>query len=222
MNASRCLLFSVPFLALAACGGHATTGASPDANANPPSPLVGVLKDAGQYDPGGDAGAFTASQVQAALAHCDDPHGPAVDVTDGNDEEALLVGAWVLCPGGPQVPTVFSPGMILTPGGAWRRLAWDADGKLVAPQGVQDQGQWRAGCEASSDIANDQPCVYGGTSDVTVGIQAASRDTSTPGCYGGAISFESSPRRMYVVDFPALYCDVNWDGGTFDVWLVPL
>jgi len=212
-------------LAFVACGGHAATGATSDAGVDVTSPLVGALKDAGQYDPGGDAGAFSASQVQAALAHCNDPHGPPVNVSDGNDEEALLVGAWALCPegdAGPGVQTVFSPGMILAPGSAWTRLASDGDGGLVASRGLQNQGQWQAGCEASSDITNSQPCIFGGTSDVTVGIQAASRDTSALGCYGGPISFESSPRRMYVVDSPAVSCDVNWDGGTFDLWLVPL
>jgi len=68
----------------------------------------------------------------------------------------------------------------------------------VAARGVQNRGQWQAGCEASSDITNSQPCIFGGTSDVIVGTQAASRDTSTLGCYG------------------------NSDAGTFDLWLVPL
>jgi hypothetical protein len=211
-------------LVFVACGGHASTGASSDASVQ--SPLVGALKEAGQYDPGGDAGAFSASQVQAALAHCNNPHGPPVNVTDGNDEEALLVGAWALCPpdgdAGPGVQTVFSPGMILAPGGAWTRLASDGHGGLVAARGLQNQGHWNAGCETSSDITNSQPCISGGTSNVVVGIQADSKDTSAAACYGGPISFESSPRRMYVVDFPAVSCDVNWDGGTFDLWLVPL
>jgi len=210
-------------LALAGCGGSTTTGSSPpDAGADDESPLVSALQDSGQYDPGADAGAFSASQVQAALAECDAPHGPPVSVTDGNDEAALLAGAWVVCPGGPNVDTVFSPGMILTPGGVWTRLDSDGDGGLVASQGLQDQGQWAAFCEASTGIPNDQSCVFAGAPDVDVKISAASRDLSTVGCYGGPISFESSPRRMYVVDFPALYCDVHWDGGTFDLWLVPL
>ncbi len=226
---------SLASLVFVACGGHTSTGASPDASADVQSPLVGKLQEAGQYDPGGDAGAFSASQVQAALAlTANDAHGSPVNVSDGNDEAALLVGAWVLCPteadggddggdGGANVQTVFSPGMILAPGGAWTRLASDGHGGLVAARGVQNQGQWQAGCEASSDITNS--CALQSRRHVGRHRRhsgAASRDMSTLGCYGGAMSFESSPRRMYVVDSPADTCDVNSDAGTFDLWLVPL
>jgi hypothetical protein len=210
-------------VALAACGGGKLAASGDGGGASDEGGVVlAQLEDAGQYDPGAGASAFTAGQVQAALAACTQPHGPPVAITDANDESALAAGAWALCPGGPSTPTVFSPGMILAPGGAWTRLTSDGDGGLVADQGVQAQGTWDAFCEASSDIANDQPCIFNDQTDVNIVIHADSQAVSTDACYGGPITFESSPRRMFVVDFPALYCDVHSTFPTFDLWLVPL
>jgi hypothetical protein len=161
--------------------------------------------------------------VQAAHAQCNHPHGPAVQVTTGGDFQQLHPGAWVLCPGAPaDVVTVFSPGAIFGSGGDWTRLGGDASGGLTSTQGVQNQGHWYAYCEASTGIPNSQPCVFGGEEDVHVRIQAVSQGTGTDACYGGPITFESSPRRMYVVDYPPLYCDQRTTLGTFYLWLVPL
>ncbi|MGH7298164.1 MAG: hypothetical protein ACRELB_24705, partial [Polyangiaceae bacterium] len=64
-------------LALAACGGGVKQGNTPDGGADEGG-VLGALEDAGQYDPGAGQTSFSAQQVQAALATCDDPHGPAV------------------------------------------------------------------------------------------------------------------------------------------------
>jgi hypothetical protein len=209
-------------LALAACGGSDLVDDNDGGASGEGGAVLAQLEDAGLYDPGAGASAFSAGAVQAALATCTEPHGPPVAITDGNDESALAAGAWVLCPGGPSTPSVFSPGMILAPGGAWTQLMSDGDGGLVAVHGLQTQGTWAAFCEASTGIPNDQSCVFNDEADVNIVIQADSQDVSTDACYGGPVTFESSPRRMYVVDFPALYCDGNSTIPTFDLWLVPL
>ena len=218
---SRALLGAVAWI-VGGCGGRVPGPALAGGDAGGGGSVLAGLQASGQYDPGANASAFSAAQVQAALANCDSPHGPAVQVTDSNDERALLAGAWVLCPGGSDIPAVFSPGMILAPGGAWTRLVSDGSGGLVATTGVQNQGVWLAFCEASSDITSDQRCIFGDSSDVNVRINAVGDDGSPFTCFGGPMSFESSPRRMFVVE-SALYCPPgSWDSGTFDLWLVPL
>ncbi len=215
-------------LALVACGGHAAVTSTSDGGSSLDAAHPIITIEGGDYDPGGDAGVFSAPQVQAALAQCNLPHGPAVSVSSADDEQALLTGAWVLCPPGDAgadagaVVTVFSPGMRLSADGTWTRFLSDGDGGLTLGAGVQNQGQWSAFCEASSSIPNSQPCIFGGQSDVDVSIHSTSQDTSTVGCFGGPISFESTPRRMFVVDDPQLYCDVNSSLGTFDLWMVGL
>jgi hypothetical protein len=200
-------------LGLMGCGGGSLAHGGVDGGPNGPK-TNGTL-DAGHID----EGPFSAAQVEAALATCNDAHGPAYMVANGNDVEALAEGAWVPCPGGPSLPSVFSPGMILAPGGKWTRLASDGDGGLAASNGVQNQGQWSAYCETSSSISNDQPCINGSTSNVLVGIQDIASDAT--GCFNGAISFEVSPRRMYVAAFPG-YCRPQLVPSTLGLWLVPL
>ncbi len=203
---------AVTALGLMGCGGGSLDRGG---DGGPNGPRTGGVQDAGHVD----EGPFSAAQVEAALATCNDAHGPALMVADGNDEEALAAGAWVPCPGSPSLPSVFSPGMILAPGGAWTRLASDGDGGLVASNGVQNQGQWGAYCEASSGISNDQSCIFGSTSDVLVGIQDIASDAT--GCFNGTITFEKSPRRMYVAGFPG-YCRPQLVPSTLGLWLVPL
>jgi len=38
----------------------------------------------------------------------------------------------------------------------------------------------------------------------------------------GPISFEASPARGHVIDWPALWCSAADQGDPFDMWLVPL
>lgn len=47
----------------------------------------------------------------------------------------------------------------LAPDGTWTRLVLDGSGSgaLVLGKGLQDQGEWEAFCEASSDISSSQP-----------------------------------------------------------------
>jgi hypothetical protein len=57
--------------------------------------------------------------------------------------------------------------------------------------------------------------------DLYLSIQTLGNDRSPSGCLVAPAAFESSPRRMFIVDQPDLYCDVQTTG-TYDFWLVPL
>jgi hypothetical protein len=178
-----------------------------------------VLQPAGG---GNDGGSFSSTVVAAALAQCSLPHGPPVALSTGNDVVAQVTGAWIVCPAeSDAVSALPSPGLILEPDGTWYRLVDDGDGGLVTGTGVQDQGPWSAFCEASSTISNDQTCVYGGLPDLYVSIKTLGNDTSPMGCLVAPTAFESSPRRMYIVDQPGSYCSAN-STGTYHFWLVPL
>jgi hypothetical protein len=111
--------------------------------------------------------------------------------------------------------------LVLDSGGQWHRLVDDGNGGLTAATGVQGQGPWSAFCEASSDITNSQSCVFGGLPDVYLRIETLAHDSSPTGCLVAPAAFESSPRRMFVVNQQDLYCDINFTG-TYDFWLVPL
>ena len=78
--------------------------------------------------------------------------------------------------------------------------------------------RWR-GC--SSTITNSQTCIFGGLPDLYFSIKTLGNDPSPNGCLVAPAAFESSPRRMFIVDLPALYFDVQTTGTSND-WLVPL
>jgi hypothetical protein len=149
---------------------------------------------------------FSAAQLQAALATCDLPHGPAVATATEAEVNAQIVGAWLPCPPGDPGGSVYSPGLILSANGQWTRLISDGDGGLVAGMGVQNQGQWS---EPSEDVCG---CV----SPYAPPVQLNVNDSSGSSCSETMASFELSPRRMYVIDHA---CDSD---GTTNVWLVPL
>jgi hypothetical protein len=176
-------------LALAACSGQVNEGDVPDAGGN----ATGAPKDGGAVSPT----AFGASQVQAAVANCNLPHGPVVTWSNddaGTELESQIEGAWVLCPGTALgSDDLLAPGMVLTADGKWARLVPDGSGGLAIGQGVQNQGQWSV--------------VMCGCSDPSfVTIEAATNEYIQ-----FRASFESSPRRMYA----AL-------GSSDGVFLVPL
>jgi hypothetical protein len=204
-------------LGLVACGGRVFVDDAPDGGGSDTEGGAGhEAGDAGKAAEAGTDGSFTASQVQAALAQCNLPHGLSVAVPSVASEDGLLAGAWLLCGSGP-VATVFSPGIVLSPGGAFARLASTSDGGLAAASGLDNQGTWTASCEESSSISGTQPCP-----GVVVSIRGSTDDVGPEACFGGPINFESSPTRMYAVDDPSEWCDVSSTLGTFDLWLVPL
>jgi hypothetical protein len=171
---------------------------------------------------GDDAGAFSPTRVASALAQCNLPHGPPVAVSTGNDVAAQATGAWLLCTTESNaVATLLSPGLVLDSDGQWHRLVEDGNGGLTAATGVQGQGPWSAFCEASSTITNSQPCVFGGLPYVYLRIETLGNDSSPSGCLVAPAAFESSPRRMFIVDEQDLYCSIQ-STGTYDFWLVPL
>ena len=171
---------------------------------------------------GDDAGAFSSTRVASALAQCNLPHGPPVTVSTGNDVVAQATGAWLLCPvESSAIATLLSPGFVLGSGGRWYRLVDDGNGGLTAATGVQGQGPWSAFCEASSDITNSQTCIFSGLPDLYLRIDTLANDSSPSGCLVAPAAFESSPRRMFIVDQQDLYCDINLTD-TYDFWLVPL
>lgn len=169
-----------------------------------------------------DAGAFSSTRVASALAQCKLPHGPPVTVSTGDEVLAQATGPWLLCPAeSSATATLLSPGFVLNSNGQWSRLVDDGNGGLTAATGVQGQGPWSVFCEASSTITNSQTCVFGGLPDIYLRIETLGNDTSASGCLVAPAAFESSPRRMFIVDHQDLYCDVN-STGTYDFWLVPL
>ena len=170
----------------------------------------------------GGAGAFSSTRVASALAQCSLPHGPPVTLSTGSDVVAQATGAWLLCPTeSSAIATLLSPGLVLGPEGQWYRLVDDGNGGLTTATGVQGQGPWSAFCEASSTITNSQTCIFGGLPDIYLRIETLGNDSTPGGCLVAPAAFESSPRRMFIVDQPDLYCDVNLTG-TYDFWLVPL
>ncbi|HTB57549.1 MAG TPA: hypothetical protein VLC06_06725 [Polyangia bacterium] len=143
-------------------------------------------------------------------------------ISTGNDVVAQATGAWLLCP--PEssaIATLLSPGLVLGSEGRWYRLVDDGNGGLTAATGVQGQGPWSAFCEASSTITNSQTCIFSGLPDIYLQIETLGNDSSPSGCLVAPAAFESSPRRMFIVDQQDLYCDVNLTD-TYDFWLVPL
>ncbi len=164
---------------------------------------------------------FTSAQVQAALARCDLPHGPAVSVSTADEESANLLGAWLLCPVSADAGamTMLRPGILLGSYGSFHTLAADGDGGLEAGTGVTSQGTWSASCSVSSDITSADPCP--GAGDIVVSLHTVAGDTSTAGCFGGPISFETSPRRMFALDSPQEWCTIQGPAD-FGLWLVAL
>jgi hypothetical protein len=145
-----------------------------------------------------------------------------VTVSTGNDVVAQATGAWLLCPAeSSAIATLLSPGLVLGSDGQSYRLVDDGNGGLTAATGVQGQGPWLAFCEASSTITNSQTCIFSGLPDIYLRIETLGNDSSPSGCLVAPAAFESSPRRMFIVDQQDLYCDANLTD-TYDFWLVPL
>lgn len=161
---------------------------------------------------------FTTTQVQAALAQCNLAHGPASSVSTQAVATQRIIGAWFLCTSHMFPDTMFYPGIELAQDGTWVRLDYDASGGLTRGAGVQEQGTWNLTCEASSPYPVDRTCPGQG-SPIELQLTAASGDTDPGSCSGGILSFEDSPRRAHMADYP---CDASYDGGVIDVWLVPL
>jgi hypothetical protein len=167
---------------------------------------------------------FTAAQVQSALANCDLPHGPAVTINNSDDVKARVAGTWLLCPASAvgEPHTMFAPGIQFEPDGRFEVLAPTADGGLQTNVGVLSQGQWSTFCEISSTITGADSCPGIGYYGPLVRIQVVAGDESPAGCFVGPVSFESSPTRAYVVDWPQEYCSASYTGDPFSFWLVPL
>jgi hypothetical protein len=228
---SRRLIGSVGLIVLvgAACGGGRTPLLPGQGQG------LGNGGAAGALGGGGDGGAsnptqlpthFTGPEVQSALASCDAPHGPAVNLDTADEESTHVVGTWLLCPTPTNVgaDTMFAPAIQFRADGTFNTMTASADGGLDTGTGLQRQGKWSAFCEMSSDIKSSEPCHGGGVyyySTIYVWIHVAAGNDNRAGCAVGPISFERSPTRAYVVDYPG-WCDVNEGSTTLDFWLVPL
>jgi hypothetical protein len=149
-------------------------------------------------DTGGST-SYSPSQVSAALASCDLAHGPAVSTSSQSQEGQLMVGSWAACPddGSTRSP-MFDPGIVFESGGHWIHLATDETDHLSPVAGVVSEGQWFA----------------------QNAHEAAVENAGGDGCFAGFVSFETSPRRMYVVVKPG-ECPGS-DGSALSQWLVPL
>jgi hypothetical protein len=180
---------------------------------------------------GGDRGAsyptqFTPTEVQAALAGCDLPHGSPVNLDTADEEAAHLVGSWIVCPVPPNAAaqTMFGPAIQFRADGTFNTLVPTDDGGLQLGTGLARQGKWSAFCEMSSDIENSEPCHGGGVyyySAIYVWVHLASGNDNRAGCAVGPVAFETSPTRAYVVDYPG-WCDADEGSTTLDFWMVPL
>jgi hypothetical protein len=202
---------------LAACGGQKL-----DVGSRSPAP--GNAGGSGGFQTAGDAGgagtgitippSFTSSQVNAALANCTQPHGQAVVSSSQSQEAQLIAGAWVACPTqsrGTNAVPMFLPGIAFQPeqqtgpvdasgpAGQWSRLEKDSSGGMSATTGTENQGTWFAQNESEAAVLTN-------AGDST-------------GCFAGPVSFETSPRRMYLVADPTM-CPGST--ASFDLWMVPL
>lgn len=171
-------LAAAPLLVPACTGGCAC-----------PETVVGG-NDAGPFEPA----PYSAADVQAALAQCDLPHGPAVSPATYADKKALMLGAWVECPPPPPSATIFDPAIAFRSDGALRRFVSDGNGGLVAGSGADDQG----------------------TFDPSWGLQVGGGGVN-PLNFEGPLTLETAPSRML-----ALFQYVDPATPSFDVWLVRL
>ena len=145
---------------------------------------------------------FSSAQVQAALAQCDLPHGPAISPVTYGEKRALMLGAWIDCP--PSLDSVYSPAIVFVADGTWQRYLSDGNGGLVLGYGVQNQGSYYF---PYSDVSSTN-----GNSYVTVA--AASGDRSPAGFGDGPMTLEASPSRIHTI--------INYVDQTLEIWLVTL
>jgi len=192
------------------------------------APDGGVYADGAIID--GDGGLqtkFSPDQVQAALANCSLPHGPPDLAGTPSDEAARLVGAWLLCPPTDTQPmTMFAPGILFESDGTFQRLAMTDDGGVQAGIGLLSQGTWSTWCyNVDPSFVPDyytRPCSGTSFYGIDVDAHTVGGDDSPANCFVGAINFESSPARAYVIDPPGEWCSVAYASDIWDFWLVPL
>jgi len=146
--------------------------------------------------------AFSSAEVQAALAQCDLPHGPALSPATYGEKRALMLGAWIDCPPAPD--TVYSPALVFMADGTWQRYLSDGNGGLMLAYGVQNQGRYSF---PFSDISSTN-------GDATVAVAVASGDSSPTGFGDGPMTLEASPSRMHAI--------INYIDQTLEIWLVTL
>jgi hypothetical protein len=162
---------------------------------------MGGFSGAGSGEPFLTAG-YSAADVQAALAQCDLPHGPVASTPTFGDKRSFMIGAWIECP--PPTQTVFRSAIAFAPDGSWQRLLSDGNGGLAPGYGVRNQGNYGFS-HPDGDPTN-------GITYVT--IKDATGSDLPGGSTSGAISLETSPRRMRAV--------FSYLNDNFDVWLVRL
>ncbi len=161
----------------------------------------GKTIDVGSSEQTGDSGSgeaiaptpgtsFTASQVQAALGACNQPHGTADAYSTVAGLSSRLVGAWFMCPG--TAGSISSDtSAVFGADGSWHRLDSDGNGGLVEGQGLEDTGTYSA---APTNDASDE-C---DPSDCPVTFHGSQGSIEQ-----AELSFETGPRRM-------LFGGVNW------------
>jgi hypothetical protein len=119
---------------------------------------------------------------------------------------------------------MFGPAIQFHADGTFDTMVASDDGGLQSGTGLQRQGKWSAFCEMSSDIKNSEPCHGGGVyyySTIYVWLHTAGGGDTRASCAVGPISFESSPTRAYVVDYPG-WCSGSEGSTTLEFWMVPL
>ncbi len=204
-------------LVIVGCGG-AEGGEPPGAAGEAPgAPTATEKVPTGSVSlPGADAGgvatsSFTAAQVRAAEAKCGAIHGSAVTPDTWGDFRGLLVNSWLVCPPGARVSSVFGAAITFLADGTWHHWLSDGKGGLRSAEGVVDQGTYYFPTGYDNDA-------YTNTDPVKdypwVNISAASHVETPSGSFTGMVTFEGTPRRMFVTQ--------NYDEETIELWLVPL
>jgi hypothetical protein len=206
-------VLGLPALALGltcvACGGE--TGVRPGSDGG--AGATGTMTGASMAAAPPPKTSFTAAEVQAALAQCDLPHGPAVVPETWGDFRALLVGAWLPCGDGDSGDPmqVLSQAIEFAADGTWFHLLSDGAGGLLRGQGVWNQGNYTfptgydADVHPDTDPVHDYPWVF---------VTALSHDETPDGTFEGVLTFESSPSRLYAVQ--------QYNEDTFRTWLVAI
>jgi hypothetical protein len=160
--------------------------------------------DVGKYGDAVGPEAFTPTQVQAAMAQCNQPHGPAQSPTTVGAVRSMLTASWFLC--STQSDGSNPTGWALRSrefdaNGQYYDLGLDAQGGLVRLQGVDNQGTWSIFDDSNPDAGDSTPIV--GQVELLLGFDSG-------GGNGGAFALESSPTRL------------EWQPDYFIAWYVPI
>jgi hypothetical protein len=155
--------------------------------------VADAVIDAGLDSVGGSAAlrAYSADELQTALAQCELPHGPVASSPTYGAKRAFMLGAWIGCP--PSVPSVFSPAIVFLSNGTWQHLLSDGNGGLVIGYGVENQGTYQFPWPDTESTATQA-----GTENPYVDVRAATSGWGATDYCSCALTLESSPSRIHV------------------------